>query len=320
MSTDAMQPRAADLAYLRFTAPDLDKMQTFLEDFGLTVTRSETDAGVPALYSRGTDGSPFSHVVEEGEPRFVGLGFLMSSRDDLLALAAAEGASPVHTPTEPGGGERVRFTDPHGYLIDGIYGWTHVDCDPATQRPPVNCAENRQRSDAPVRLHTGPCRVMRLGHCVLFVSDFRSSERWYKERFDFISSDEIYSGDDKDNVIGAFMRCNQGDKPVDHHTVFLLGMPDNVPGMQHAAFEVQDWDDLMVGHDHLHKAGYQHRWGIGKHIFGSQVFDYWSDPYGNMLEHFTDGDLYSASVPTAREPVELLRASQWGPTRAPIGS
>ncbi|MEL7043613.1 MAG: glyoxalase, partial [Pseudomonadota bacterium] len=167
MSTDASQPCAADLAYLRFTAPDLEKMRSFLEDFGLTVTQTETAAGVPVLYSRGTDGSPYLHVVEQGEPAFVGLGFLMSSRDDLLALAGKEGASPVHTAEEPGAGERVRFSDPHGYVIDGIYGWEHVDCDPATQRPPVNCAGSRQRNDAPVRLHSGPCRVMRLGHCVL---------------------------------------------------------------------------------------------------------------------------------------------------------
>ena len=30
----------------------------------------------------------------------------------------------------------------------------------------------------------------------------------------------------------------------------------------------------MLGHDVLRKAGYEHSWGVGKHILGSQVFDY----------------------------------------------
>ncbi|MEM6584077.1 MAG: VOC family protein [Pseudomonadota bacterium] len=312
MSANTTEPRAADLAYLRFTAPDLAKMQSFLEDFGLSVSQASTELGTPVLYSRGTDGSPYLHIVEQGEPRFVGIGFLMSSSDDLNALAAMEGASPRQALTTPGGGERVRFIDSHGYEVDGIFGWEKATSTPPQQRLPINSGENRRRTEAPVRLNAGPSRVKRLGHCVLFVNDFRDSENWYKQRFGLISSDEIYAGE-KDNVIGAFMRCNQGDKPVDHHSLFLLGMPDRVPGIQHAAFEVDDWDDLMLGHDHLTSKGYEHRWGIGKHILGSQVFDYWVDPYGTTLEHFTDGDLFSAAVPTDRQPIESLRAAQWGP-------
>ena len=61
-----------------------------------------------------------------------------------------------------------------------------------------------------------------LGHCVLAVTNFRQSEAWYKQRFGFITSDEIYAGN-QDNTLGAFMRCNRGSKHVDHHTLFLLG-------------------------------------------------------------------------------------------------
>ncbi|MFK8018802.1 MAG: VOC family protein, partial [Pseudomonadales bacterium] len=289
------KPRAADLAYLRFAAPDLDAMSSFLIDFGLQVSASISDSGVPVLYGRGTDGSPYCYVVEQGEPRFIGMGFCMGSEEDLLALAEFDGSTSLAELNTPGGGRYVRFIDPQGYEVDGLFGWNLAEATPPAQRSPLNFGEQRERKDIPVRLTAGPSRVKRIGHCVVFVKDFRGSEIWYKQRFGFLTSDEIFAGS-KDKVIGAFMRCDQGEKPVDHHTVFLLGVADKAPGLQHAAFEVNDWDDLMLGHDHLVSKGYEHHWGIGKHIMGSQVFDYWVDPFGNSVEHFTDGDLFSASV------------------------
>ncbi|MEM1112773.1 MAG: VOC family protein [Pseudomonadota bacterium] len=313
MNQATNQPRAADLAYLRFAAPDLDLMTTFLSDFGFVVSPGETEAGTPCLYSRGTDGDPYVHVVEQGEPRFIGVGFLMSAAEDIDLLAGMAGASPIESVQLPGGGRRVRFTDSNGFEVDGIHGWETSEPEPPCQRVPVNCGENRQRTEQPVRLQPGPAHVKRIGHCVLFVKDFRRGEAWFKERFGLLTSDEIYLDEDnKAQALGAFMRCDMGDMPVDHHTLFLIGNPDRAPGLQHAAFEVHDWDDLMLGHDHLHGGEYRHHWGIGKHLLGSQVFDYWKDPYGHVLEHFTDGDLFSAAVPPHSEPVENLRAVQWG--------
>jgi hypothetical protein len=45
---------------------------------------------------------------------------------------------------------------------------------------------------------------------------------------------------------------------------------------------------------------------------GSQVFDYWKDPFGNELEHWTDGDLFTATDPPLKMPVSALLAVQWG--------
>ena len=63
----------------------------------------------------------------------------------------------------------------------------------------------------------------------------------------------------------------------------------------HAAFEVANLDDLMRGHAHLKAAQRHATWGVGRHILGSQVFDYWQDPWGHELEHWTDGDLFTAA-------------------------
>ena len=104
---------------------------------------------------------------------------------------------------------------------------------------------------------------------------------------------------------------------VDHHTLFLLQGPGS--GLQHAAFEVHDWDDLMLGHDALEGGGYSHHWGVGKHILGSQVFDYWHDPFGNTMEHFTDGDLFDNTREPGLAAVQSLLAVQWGDRMQPPG-
>ena len=35
---------------------------------------------------------------------------------------------------------------------------------------------------------------------------------------------------------------------------------------------------------------YEHMWGIGRHVLGSQVYDYWADPWGRVHEHWADSD------------------------------
>ncbi|PZQ58339.1 MAG: glyoxalase, partial [Phenylobacterium zucineum] len=152
--------------------------------------------------------------------------------------------------------------------------------------------------------------VVRLGHVVLNVSDFRASERWYKDRFGFITSDEIQVA--PEFAIGAFMRCDRGDTPTDHHTLFLLQGPKG-PGFNHAAYEVADLDDLMRGHQRLKDAGRDAEWGVGRHILGSQVFDYWRDPWGHTLEHWTDGDLFTTADGSNISNLQELLGVQWGP-------
>jgi len=43
---------------------------------------------------------------------------------------------------------------------------------------------------------------------------------------------------------------------------------------------VADLDDLMAGHDRLKIGGRHAGMGVGRHLLGSQVFDYWRDPWG----------------------------------------
>ncbi len=296
--------KVRDLTYVRFTAPDLDRMERFLADFGLIRAERRDDA----LYMRGTDPEPWVHVTRLGEPGFAGLAFEAASAEDLAAASRMEGASAVEPTGEPGGGHRVRFTDPDGNPVEVVHG---REAEPLSveKAAPYNTGTRMERVGAPQVVHRGPARVKRLGHMVMMVKDFRTSEAWYKERFGLLSTDEVYI-ENPENVITAFMRCDRGDEPADHHTLLCVGLGE--PGFEHAAFEVQDIDAVMAGHDHLKQAGWDHQGGIGRHILGSQVYDYWRDPWGHAVEHFTDGDVFDAGAkPGLHDPATVL-GTHWG--------
>lgn len=295
--------RIEDIAHVRYAAPDLKAMREFLEDFGMEVFE---DHG--RLYGKGSDGRPFVHVTEPGEAKFLAVGFRAQSRADLEVLAAHEGVA-VEPLGEPGGGAIVRLTDPDGYSVEVVAGQTNSEPGALLPDQPVNTASAKPRFRQTVRLEPAPAHVRRIGHAVLKVSDFRRSEKWYKDRFGFLTSDEVEAA--KDVPLGAFMRCDRGDKPADHHTLFLAQLPGEL-GILHAAFEVANLDDLMLGHQHLKAKKREAAWGVGRHIMGSQVFDYWKDPFGNELEHWTDGDLFTAADPPQKLPMSALLAVQWG--------
>jgi hypothetical protein len=80
---------------------------------------------------------------------------------------------------------------------------------------------------------------------------------------------------------------------------------------------VLDWDDLANGNRHLVQRGHRHAWGIGRHVQGSQIFDYWRDPFGNKIEHWTDGDVVNESTPTGHAPLTPDAFAQWAPPLPP---
>ncbi len=296
--------RVQDIAYVRFAAPDLEAMQTFLTDFGLVVS-----AKGDVLYARGTDPSPYLHVTEKGEPGYRGMAFEAASAEDLVAAAKLDGASAIEKITAPGGGERVRFTDPDGFAVEIVHGREQLA--PLSLGPiaRVNRGSERLRLGNLHRVEKGPAHVKRLGHAVVRVSNFQRSEAWYKSRFGFLTSDEIYLGN-SENVITAFLRCDRGGEYTDHHTFLCVGIGE--VGFDHAAFDVEDVEAVMLGHDHLKQAGYEHQTGVGRHVLGSQIFDYWRDPWGHVLEHFTDGDLLNRSHEAGLHDPAAALGTQWG--------
>jgi len=134
--------------------------------------------------------------------------------------------------------------------------------------------------------------------------------QWFRETLGFICSDDVYAGT-KDNIIGSFNRCDRGDEYVDHHVFFCIR--NERAGLNHLSFEVQDLDDVFMGHQHLQQLGkYEHMWGLGRHLLGSQVYDYWADPWGRVHEHWSDTDRLNVKNGSNLLPAEEALVSQWG--------
>jgi catechol 2,3-dioxygenase-like lactoylglutathione lyase family enzyme len=302
--------KAHDVAYVRFRAPDLGRMRDFLRDFGLVDAAQTADR----LFMRGHGTAPFIHATRRGEPGFDGFGIWLKSLDDLHHLAEAE-SRPVEPLAAPGGGWMVRLADPDGYTVEAVCGQQMVAPLPVKPHVPWNQGGLYPRQSIVRRVEQGASHVLRLGHVVLGVADFRRSEAWYKQRFGFVTSDEIHPAPDV--AIGAFMRCDRGDQPCDHHTLFLLQRP-GPPEFMHSAFEVADFDDLMAGHQHLRARDYCQHWGVGRHFLGSQIFDYWRDPWGHEIEHWTDGDRLLAADGGGIATLAELMGVQWGEAMPPI--
>lgn len=355
--------KAKDVSYVRFSAPDLDVMQTFVEDFGLVVVHRDDNA----LYSRGLEGTPFLHVVHRGPAKFLGVAFEVDSESDLERLAATvPDCSPVHDipgiEGKLGGGKRVHFVEPiSGFIVEAVTGQSAEPLTPRRDRITYNhggvddrlsetqdVAGNRRPNAA----DPGPPEVRRLGHCVMAlpVGPHQQMMKFLSETFGMLVSDaaeiNVPPGAEhsvppklfealqqcESTVMAQFMRMDRGAEPTDHHSMFILplmdpraALPDGSglhAQLSHVSFEVFSMDDVFRGHMTLRaqqEAGKQYAlaWGVGRHVYGSQVYDYWHDPYGHVHEHMCDGDRVDASFGPNVYDLNTLGpngANQWGPT------
>ena len=297
-----------DVAYALFQSPDLDKTERFFLDFGLTRSaRTET-----TLYMRCSDGDHHQYIAELGDPKFIGFAFNAASETDLIKLARVDGVSEIEELTTPGGGKRVSIVDPDGFIVEVIFGMRMLPKSTQSNNFLQNLGHERKRTGDFIRLKKGPAQCKRLGHVVLNVTDFKKTDDFYKSYFGLLSSDECYN--DTGDICLTFNRVNRGQEFVDHHS--LLTVPAKKAGLGHIAFEVHDLNHIYLGHEHLRDNGYKHSWGIGRHVLGSQIFDYWFDPNGFRIEHWTDGDLLNADTPMERSPITEALNVQWGVDRS----
>ena len=203
-----------------------------------------------ALYMRGTDPAHHIHVTEKGDPRLIGFAWAVSSEDDLKAIAKFPGASGIESIDEPGGGKRVRLTEPNGYTIEVVHGIASVQPIQVVRQAINSGVEPLNRAGEVIRFAAGPSSVKRIGHAVLGSPKNQETVRWFRETLGLVCSDDVYAGD-KDNIIGQFSRIDAGDDYVDHHAFFC--MKNERAGLNHFSFEVQDIDDVFIGHEYLER-------------------------------------------------------------------
>ncbi|MDA0240313.1 MAG: VOC family protein [Proteobacteria bacterium] len=156
-----------------------------------------------------------------------------------------------------------------------------------------------------------PAHVKRSAHCVFRSTDLKATNAWYNKYLGLAKTDDIYAGE-KDNLLATFNHVDAGDEFVDHHT--LLAVQSDSHAFNHLSFEVADFDDVQIGHEYLASKGkYKHAWGVGRHVLGSQIYDYWRDPWGRIHEHWTDSDMVNMDHKPGLHSTEEGLVSQWGP-------
>ncbi|GAA5079984.1 catechol 2,3-dioxygenase-like lactoylglutathione lyase family enzyme [Thermocatellispora tengchongensis] len=298
--------KVVDLAWLEFGKPDLRRAETFARDFGFTAVER-----TPALLRlRGAlPGTDCLVIRKDTASRFTRLVFQAADAGDLRRLAGATGGEVADL---EGGGRYVSARTPSGIEVRVVYGAPeHGGLD--LQRPlTLNSGARVERVNAVQRPPREPARVERLGHVVLSTTVFLRDLDWFLKHLGLIVSDFLYLDGQRDRgPTMAFIRCDRGSEPADHHTLALHLGPGT--GYVHSAYQVADLDALAAGGEYLKERGYRRSWGIGRHIQGSQIFDYWRDPDRLLLEHFTDGDRFDASVEPGWAPMSASGLAQWGP-------
>jgi hypothetical protein len=300
--------KVQDIAWLEFEKPDLLRAEAFAQAFGFSTLLRTPDE----LHLRGTDAGAPCVIVRRGpRSRFVGAAFTAHDEVDVLRVADALGA-PTRALPESVGGLAADLVDPSGVPVHIVAG-THALTPLPPQLPQrLNVGQELLRTNATQRPPRLPARVQRLGHVVLQSTRYLQTLNWYLDNLGMIVSDFLYFPGQRDlGPTMSFIRCDRGGTPADHHSLALALGPAN--RYVHSAYQVCDLDALAAGGEYLRERGYQRSWGIGRHIQGSQIFDYWRDSDGFLVEHFADGDMFDNTLEPGWAAFTASGLAQWGP-------
>lgn len=261
------------LDHFSFAVPDVASTATFYERFGLDV---RADNSGFTLRASGSD-----HVwgrIHEGPRKAIGyLSFGAYEQDmpQLRKQLAERGLTLLPPPKNAVDDTGMWFQDPDGTLLE-IRVATKVSPDVkaalgATFAPP-DVAGAPLRSDAEI------VRPDRLSHVLVFTSDVSRAIDFYRETVGLQLSDRARDG------IG-FMHGAHGS---DHHLVAFA--KSDARGFHHCSWNVASVSDVGLGAMQMADAGYTRGWGMGRHVLGSNYFNYIRDPWGSYSEYSYDID------------------------------
>jgi catechol 2,3-dioxygenase len=233
---------------------DLDRHAAFYRDaWGLeAVSYSGT-----ARFFAGTGSDPYVLALLPGEQAgLAAVTFRCASAaalQEVVARAVAAGFISGQGPQpvdRPGGGAMVDLIGPHGCRIRLLHGDHQRDARPA-------------RMDLP----------QRLSHVNINTRDVDGLAQFYQDVLGFRLTDR--------SKLMAFLSCNS-----DHHSVVLADAP--VEGLNHVAFHLPALEGVMIASGRMRDHGFEIGWGVGRHGPGNNVFAYFVDPEGYVVEHTAD--------------------------------
>jgi catechol 2,3-dioxygenase-like lactoylglutathione lyase family enzyme len=300
--------KVVDIAWLEFEKPDLTRAGEFARAFGFQAAQRGPDE----IQLRGTRAGAPCMIVRRGpRTRFTGAAFRAGDEADLLRLAGKTGVRARPLPQSLGG-LSVDLVDPGGMPVRVVAGLHELPELPSQHPHTFNVGDRPQRVNTGQRPPRVPARVQRLGHLVVQTTKYSETLNWYLDNLGMVVSDFLFfPGQRERGPTMSFIRCDRGSAPADHHTLAVALGPAN--RYVHSAYQVSDLDALAAGGEYLADRGYFRSWGIGRHIQGSQIFDYWRDPDGFLVEHFADGDQFDNTVEPGWAPFRASGLAQWGP-------
>lgn len=300
-------------AFVVYTHAEFERARQFYQDFGLEIVQASNSE----VFFRGYGTEPFIYLLQKGNiSSFQGAAYVVESFAELERAQNLDGATPICESPYPGGGQIVTLTDPQGFKVHLVHGQIERDASPPNlEKLTVNYEDFKPRKGAFQRFKPGPAMVHRWGHYgVTYDPDLVGYEKmydWYTKTIGLAPSDLVHR-DGK--AITCFFHVDRQKEYTDHHCFFFKPCkPGQKPDVAHAAFEVHDLDVQMLGHNFLESRGYEICWGVGRHVLGSQVFDYWFDTSGFMVEHYADGDLVNEDTKVAIVEAGPQALSIWGP-------
>jgi hypothetical protein len=304
------QIRLVKLAHMRYQHPDLDQIASFLQDFGMVVAKRTPEQ----IWFKGYGADPYLYYAEKGPRKFLGGAFEVESYGDLEKASKLPHATDIQKLTDaPGGGFMITVYDPSGFPVNLLYGQEPVERGPVPPALTLNYEVDKPRKRIFQRFEPGPAAVHKLGHYGICVKDFDTHIDFYLKNFNLIPTDFLYVETEPEarRNVALFAHIDRGEKYVDHHTFFMVKADSD--HVHHCSFEVHDYDTQHLGHQWLAQKGYKSVWGVGRHILGSQIFDYWWDTTGNMIEHYADGDIVNNQTPVNLVPAGHESLAVWGP-------
>ena len=320
VKNDPSKVQLVRLGHLNFEHPDLEVFTKFAKDFGFIEEKRIDDT----IYYRGYGRDPFVYVATQsksGKPCFKGPAFVAKNQEEFDKACKIAGAKVKDLADAPGGGKLCTIPRPNDTFMHVVYGQNERDFNPSDPPPtathevqgPYNGPFEKRRCGEFQRYHEGPALVHKAGHFGYVCKEFDEELEFYTSNFNLVHSDILSHPLMKDIDFMTFMHLDLGKEFSDHHIMFMSRAPPDVAEtyIHHSSYEISDFDTQLIGHEWLAKNQWTSVWGVGRHILGSQIFDYWLDPSGFKIEHYADGDVVNEDKAVGRELMGPMAI--WGP-------
>ncbi|MEV7888618.1 VOC family protein [Streptomyces sp. NPDC002817] len=262
-----------------YSIDDLDECVRFFDDFGLfLVERTDEHAVFETRTGQtlhlDTDPGPLLPPPVENGPTLREVVWGVDTPQELERLVAAAGKDR----------EVRRSADGVHHTVDetgfGV-GLTLARPRPAPVTPrPSNTLGSVDRWNSALR-PIERVRPLRMCHVALNIRKEGRQEAvaFYTDRLGFRPTDVV-------EPMGVFLQAPGDD---DQHTMLLCHRPDRA-GVNHIAYEVPGFDDVIEGGNYMIDKGWREARRLGRHTVGSNVFRFLHAPCGGRVEYAADMD------------------------------